>query len=255
VEGARSARIILSSRFNRTRQPKSLLTPIKIKCHLGLPVYRFSPLMVLPSLFAKSSKKAKQPPIYPNLSPGSGATKSNPGTPPSSPDKKSHSKVKERERERRSGSYKRSSKYDRDSHPLNLPPDELRRLSSSAMSQMADQGTPQPMDIDREPTSPAPSSPVEPTPNGKTNSTNGDAPKPAAPSKPAPPPHRYTNSPPPPSAKYAATPEDASAPVEPPTINSEEYKAAGNKFFKIKDYPAAIKEYSKGAFFPPVLYL
>jgi DnaJ family protein C protein 7 len=35
-------------------------------------------------------------------------------------------------------------------------------------------------------------------------------------------------------------------PAEPPTIDAEEYKAAGNKFFKIKDYPAAIKEYSKG---------
>ncbi|KAF1958321.1 TPR-like protein [Byssothecium circinans] len=200
--------------------------------------------MVLPSLFTKSSKKSKQH-STPDLAPGKATHKSNPGTPPSSPDKKSHTKVKERERDRRSSSYssKRSSRYDRDSHPLNLPPDELRRLSSSAMSAMADQGTPQPMDIDRDFTTspaPAPSSPSASTPTPKTNGTNGDD------SRPAPPPHRYTTSPPPQSANYAATPEEAaSPPAQAPTIDAEEYKAAGNKFFKIKDYAAAIKEYTK----------
>ncbi|KAL1600499.1 hypothetical protein SLS60_006885 [Paraconiothyrium brasiliense] len=196
--------------------------------------------MVLPSLFRKSSKSAQ--PDVPKLAPGKPSTKSNPGTPPSSPDKKSHSRVKERERERRSSSYssKRSSKYDRDSHPLNLPPDELRRLSSSAMSAMADQPSPQPMDIDRElTTSPTPSSPAAAQAPAAFPKPNGEE------SRPAPPPHRYTTSPPPESAKYAATPEESSPPAQPPTIDAEEYKAAGNKFFKIKDYPAAIKEYSK----------
>ncbi|KAF2020443.1 TPR-like protein [Aaosphaeria arxii CBS 175.79] len=200
--------------------------------------------MVLPSLFSKSSskssKKSKPHDNLPNLStPGS---RSNQGTPPSSPEKKSYHRVKDkdREKERRSLSYssKRSSKHDRDSHPLNLPPDELRRLSS-AMSQMNDQPTPQPMDIDSQPSSPAASQP--PKTNGTTNGEQ-------QPSKPAPPPHRYTTSPPPQSANYAATPEDASPPAELPTINAEEYKAAGNKFFKIKDYPQAIKEYSKGSY-------
>jgi DnaJ family protein C protein 7 len=97
------------------------------------------------------------------------------------------------------------------------------------------------MDVDREhSTSPAPSSPVTAPEAPKTNGANGD------PDRPAPPPHRYTKSPPPPTANYAATTEAAAPPVEPPTIDAEEYKAAGNKFFKIKDYPAAIKEYSKG---------
>ncbi|CAO2653253.1 Nn.00g026640.m01.CDS01 [Neocucurbitaria sp. VM-36] len=200
--------------------------------------------MVLPSLFNKTSKKSKNHDI-PNLAPRP-SPKSNPGTPPSSPDKKSHSshsRVKDRERtsSRHSNSYsssKRSSKYDdRDQHPLNLPPEERQRLSFSAMSAMSDQPTPQPMDLDREySSSPAPSSPAtaqDPKPNG----VNGD--------RPAPPPHRYTKSPPPQSANYAATPEAATPPAEPPTIDAEEYKAAGNKFFKIKDYPAAIKEYSK----------
>ncbi|KAF2680294.1 TPR-like protein [Lentithecium fluviatile CBS 122367] len=200
--------------------------------------------MVLPSLFHKSSKKSKHPDT-PRLDPGAAAQKGNPGTPPSSPDKKSpdkksHARLKDRDRDRRSASStsKRSSRYDRDSHPLNLPPDELRRLSSSAMSAMADQPTPQPMDIDREVTaSPPPSSPAAQPP--KTNGVNGDE------ARPAPPPHRYAASPPPQSANYAATPEAASPPALPPTIDAEEYKAAGNKFFKIKDFPAAIKEYSK----------
>jgi DnaJ family protein C protein 7 len=205
--------------------------------------------MVLPSLFHKSSSKKPKQPDPPKLAPGAPLPKSHPGTPPSSPDKrspdkKSHTRVKDKDRDRRSASYssKRSSKYDRDSHPLNLPPDELRRLSSSAMSAMADQPTPQAMDVDRDNTaSPPPSSPLASTP--KSNGVNGDE------DRPAPPPHRYTTSPPPPSANYAATPEAASTPpAQAPTIDAEEYKAAGNKFFKIKDYPAAIKEYSKGAY-------
>ncbi|ORY00732.1 hypothetical protein BCR34DRAFT_494387 [Clohesyomyces aquaticus] len=200
----------------------------------------------LPSLFKQSSSKKSKHSPAPKLNPGSSSSQ-NQGTPPSSPDKKAFHKVKDRDREgRRSSSYssKRSSKYDRDSHPLNLPPDELRRLS--AMSQMSDQPTPQPMDIDREFTAsptPAPSSPVAaaaaaPAAFPKTNSEQEP--------RPAPPPHRYTTSPPPPSANYAATPEAAaSAPLTPPTIDAESYKAAGNKFFKIKDYTQAVKEYSK----------
>ncbi|KAF9691010.1 hypothetical protein EKO04_011082 [Ascochyta lentis] len=196
--------------------------------------------MVLPSLFNRSpSKKSKD--ATPTLAHRTSSTPSNQATPPSSPDKKSHSRVKERERtssSRRSSTYssKRSSKYDADSHPLNLPPEERQRLSFSAMSAM---------DVDRDSSSPAPSSPAAEVPGGfpktnGTNATNGDHE-----GRPAPPPHRYTKSPPPNSANYAATPQAATPPAEMPTIDAEEYKAAGNKFFKIKDYPAAIKEYSK----------
>lgn len=205
--------------------------------------------MVLPSLFNKSAKKSSKTQDVPNLTPGS-QSKNNQGTPPSSPDKKSYHPLKDRERnkERRSSSYssRRSSKYDRDSHPLNLPPDELRRLSSSAMSQMSDQPTPQPMDVDREAASSPANTPASPAAPPKTNGTNGTEEP-----KPAPPPHRYTTSPPPPTANYAATPEESSPPAQAPTIDAESYKAAGNKFFKIKDYPQAIKEYSKGASLAP----
>jgi DnaJ family protein C protein 7 len=201
--------------------------------------------MVLPSIFTKSKKSKNH--TVPNLAPRSPATSipGTPGTPPSSPDKSSQSRVKDRERTstRRSSSYssRRSSKYDDDSHPLNLPPEQRKRFSH--MSQMADQPTPTPMDIDREAsTSPAPSSPATAAPP-KANGVNGHDD-----SRPAPPPHRYTTSPPPQGTNYAATPEAANTPpTEVPTIDAEEYKAAGNKFFKIKDYPAAIKEYSRGA--------
>ncbi|KAF2194950.1 TPR-like protein [Zopfia rhizophila CBS 207.26] len=200
--------------------------------------------MVLPSLFNKSSKKSKHhdQPSAPTLNPGSSSHSQ--GTPPSSPEKKSHHKLKDRDRDRRSNSYssRRSSKYDRDSHPLNLPPDELRRLS--AMSVMSDQPTPQPMDVDREFTSsPTPSSPATGQAPGafpKQNGPNGEQE-----ARPAPPPHRYTTSPPPQSASYAASPEAATPPPQQPTIDAESYKAAGNKFFKIKDYAQAIKEYTK----------
>ncbi len=188
--------------------------------------------MVLPSLFSKSSKKSKINDV-PNFAARSAPT-SNPGTPPSSPEKGSHSRLKNGERRSSSYSSKRSSKYDE--HPLNLPPEERQRLASSTMSAMSDQPTPQPMDIDREvSSSPVPSSPATQEP--KTNGVKID--------RPAPPPHRYTKSPPPQSANYATTTE-AATPVEMPTFDAEEYKAAGNKFFKIKDYTAAIKEYSKG---------
>jgi|SRR5690242_6398607 len=194
--------------------------------------------MVLPSLFNRSpSKKSKD--ATPALAHRTSSTPSLQGTPPGSPDKKSHSRVKERERtssSRRSSTFssKRSSKYDTDIHPLNLSPEERQRLSFSAMSAM---------DVDRDSSSPAPSSPAAEVPGGfpKTNGTNGDHE-----GRPAPPPHRYTKSPPPNSGNYAATSEAATPPAEMPTIDAEEYKAAGNKFFKIKDYPAAIKEYSKG---------
>lgn len=97
------------------------------------------------------------------------------------------------------------------------------------------------MDLDRDfPSSPAPSSPAAAqTPNGFSDSSS--APPPVQ--GPAPPPHRYAASPPPQSQNVP--PPAPSPPPEVPTITAEEYKAAGNKFFKAKEYNMAIKEYSK----------
>jgi len=90
------------------------------------------------------------------------------------------------------------------------------------------------MDLDGEKEqSPAPSSPSAATPgafpeqdshmNGVNGTTHEDAP--------APPPHKSPSSPPPPEA---------------PTVDAEACKAAGNKFFKAREWQKAIQEYTKG---------
>ena len=196
--------------------------------------------MVLPGIFHKSPfsrKKSTSTDSEDDRTPPPSPTKSN-----RSP-KKSSTKVS-REREPRPDSAQSSrswskaahsprySTYDRNSHPLNLPPQELKRLS--AMSQRSD--SPVPMDIDQEgPTFPFPSSPP-PATNGHGSSPshtegemNGD-------SGPVPPPHK------------------ASSP-QPPPVDPEVFKAAGNKFFKAKEYDKAIKEYTKGTFFSRVVGL
>jgi DnaJ family protein C protein 7 len=128
--------------------------------------------------------------------------------------------------------------YDPNSHPLNLPPDQLRRLS--ALSSMSD---PDRMDIDSEspvaaPTSPPPQPnlplPFE-SPTPKSNGTNGpvNPPKDKDQEGPTPPPHK--------SNPTSPTP----APV-PVVDEAEAFKAAGNKFYKAKEYKKAIEEYTKG---------
>ncbi|CRK47451.1 hypothetical protein BN1723_007548 [Verticillium longisporum] len=132
-----------------------------------------------------------------------------------------------------SSSSSRRHKVDPNTHPLNLPPEERKRLSAlSAMSRSNS------MDIDRESTGAASSPPAAPTPtaqtafsvpipnintavNGNENGNDEDAPMP--------PPHKSNPSSPVPTAEDEA----------------EAYKAAGNKFFKEKDYKNAILQYSK----------
>lgn len=77
------------------------------------------------------------------------------------------------------------------------------------------------MDVDREATA----SPL-PKANGTAPEQNGDN------AAPPPPPHR--------------------TPTSPPPVDAEACKAAGNKFFKAKDYTKAIQEYTKGMSTPPV---
>lgn len=112
-------------------------------------------------------------------------------------------------------------KFDPDSHPLNLPPEELRRLSH--LSRLS--ANLQAMGDDETPSSPAAQTQTTQT-NGAQNGAGVDKD-----SAPAPPPHKTPSSPPPPPA---------------PTVDAEACKAAGNKFFKAREYEKAIKEYSKG---------
>ncbi|KAI9686426.1 MAG: hypothetical protein M1822_003771 [Bathelium mastoideum] len=179
------------------------------------------------NLFSKSKKTPNQDPSIPRQS-------SDLGTPPSSPDKKSPKKQgRDDDSERRSSSArprphharsdsKPSRRPSEGSHPLNRPLEELRR--SSYLNTMGDA-----IDIERE--TPAPTSPAEKSP--AANGVNGaDDHKEDAP--PPPPPHRTPTS-----------PQQENAPQPSPGVDAEACKAAGNKFFKAKEYNRAIQEYSK----------
>ena len=61
----------------------------------------------------------------------------------------------------------------------------------------------------------------------QTNGVNGEHHEAGEDSKPVPPPHR-------------------SPPPEKPVVDAEACKAAGNKFYKDKQYEKAIEEYTKG---------
>jgi DnaJ homolog subfamily C member 7 len=131
---------------------------------------------------------------------------------------------------------KKKEKDNRDSHPLNLPPDELRRLS---VAMAAQEGARDAMDIDSNGPVPSqhpesPPTPLKMTPgafpenaNGAENGVNGVNGDHGDEKSPTPPPHRVPM-------------------AEKPTVDAEAAKAAGNKFFKAKDYSRAIAEYTKG---------
>lgn len=179
------------------------------------------------------------------------ATASAASSPQTSPEKrgskKSHSSsVREREKAasgskerpkspRHSKSFGRGgdrlSRKTSEEHPLNLHPDELRRLSkrmsvpsSPGPSPAQENGTPvEPME-----TTPAPES----VPGGfpTTNGVNGAGSSGEEEQAPAPPPHKSPRTPPP----------------QKEPVDAEACKAAGNKFYKAGQYEKAIAEYTKG---------
>lgn len=188
-------------------------------------------VLQVPNIFSKSRKDSKV------------ESSDNDDTSPPSPVKNTPKKAS-REKEQRprppNASRTRSKKpsstssssysFDPNSHPLNLPPEQLKRLS--AMSSRSE--SPVQMDADQDaPTSALSASPppMSPTAAPTTNGVNGDA-------TPVPPPHRVPTkpSPSPPPPPPAAPPADAEA-----------FKVAGNKYFKAGEFPMAIKEYTKGA--------
>jgi DnaJ family protein C protein 7 len=151
-----------------------------------------------------------------------------------------------------SSSSRKQKKIDPDTHPLNLPPEQRKRLS--ALSAMSDRNS---MDVDKEPvnggtpSSPPPqphpqaqsspqkkpSAPTQsnsfmvPVTNGQDASVNGAA----AERVPTPPPHR----------------SQPSSPVQNAAEEAESLKNEGNKFFKMKDYARAIDFYSKAVNLQP----
>ncbi|KAK3900907.1 hypothetical protein C8A05DRAFT_35428 [Staphylotrichum tortipilum] len=154
-------------------------------------------------------------------------------------------------------SSSRRKKIDPDTHPLNLPPEQRKRLSElSAMSARNS------MDVDKEPVNgggnPSPSPPPQmtqpqqpqqqqpqrpsnqpshqnsftvPVPNGVEPQTNGVADE----AVPTPPPHR----------------SQPSSPVQTDAEQAESFKNDGNKFFKAGDYTHAIEFYTKAVVLQP----
>ncbi|TWU75803.1 hypothetical protein ED733_004120 [Metarhizium rileyi] len=106
-----------------------------------------------------------------------------------------------------STSSSRRSKFDPDTHPLNLPPEERRRLSKLSNSTMSDH-----MDIDREPVNGA-SSPASQSQSNPSAQANFSVPIPNGNHNdaPAPPPHRSNPSSPVPTAQDDAEAYKAAA--------------------------------------------
>lgn len=177
--------------------------------------------MPLPNLFSR--KKSTEPPERETRPPRQ---------PSSSPEKKSRSRTKaDLERSYRSldsrSKRNNSSRHNSDTHPLNLPPDQLRRLSALSPAGSLQQAMDAEMDDTRSPT---PSSPPNTTPGAfpETNGVNGDAHDDA----PAPPPHKET--------------PETPAQAQPTPVDAEAFKTSGNKFFKAREWQKAIQEYTKG---------
>ncbi|KAJ4268756.1 hypothetical protein NW762_002824 [Fusarium torreyae] len=123
------------------------------------------------------------------------------------------------------GHSSRRSKYEPDTHPLNLPPEERKRLSALAAAMNGNS-----MDVDGEPVNGARSTtPPNPNPNAQANF-----------SVPIPNGSTHDGAPPPPPHK-----SNPGSPTITPEEDAESYKAAGNRFFKEKNYYKAIEQYSK----------
>ncbi|KAK3944287.1 TPR-like protein [Diplogelasinospora grovesii] len=155
-------------------------------------------------------------------------------------------------------SSSRRKKIDPDEHPLNLPPEQRKRLSALSAGMTNTRNS---MDVDKEtvnggtPSSPPPqpqpqSQPQPPAPTAPpapshSNSftvpvTNGAASAPANGTDadenvPAPPPHR----------------SQPSSPVPTAAEEAESFKNEGNKHFKDKDYKRAIECYTKAVVLQP----
>ncbi|KJR86477.1 uncharacterized protein SPSK_02223 [Sporothrix schenckii 1099-18] len=149
-----------------------------------------------------------------------------------------------------SSSSSRRRKIDPNTHPLNLPPEERKRLSLlSAMSNRTS------MDTDRETpgvTSGA-ASPSSPKPPQNSQSPQKRSQSPplsnGRPSASSPPPAAATNGTVPVNGNSSngdvPVPPPHTTPAPTPEEEAETFKNLGNKYFKDKSYMAAIGEYTK----------
>ncbi|KAI1813937.1 TPR-like protein [Poronia punctata] len=179
----------------------------------------------------ESSSPAKPPAAPPKSVQKSPTKKARPASPAHTQREQAKSKSS-RSFGRQSTDSSRRGKFDSNTHPLNLPPDEIKRLS--ALSAMSDRNSFEKMDVDKENSAQPPSSPPSQPPKSFTvpisSPTPTNGPKPQSNGEgPAPPPHR----------------SNPSSPVPSDAEQAENYKSLGNKSFKDKQYKKAIKEYSQ----------
>lgn len=133
--------------------------------------------------------------------------------------------MRERERDkdkrpkspRNSKSFGKSGRKLSDSHPLNLPPEELRRLSALSAASMGSSQNGENGEAMQE------STPQPQTPGSFPAQTNGES---------------ESNGSVPQPPQHGSSPE--------PAVDAEKCKEAGNKHFKAKHYDQAIEEYTKG---------
>ncbi|KAI1337919.1 hypothetical protein F5Y15DRAFT_138132 [Xylariaceae sp. FL0016] len=153
-----------------------------------------------------------------------------PASPATAP--RDHPKRSSRSFARSSTEPSRRSKHDANTHPLNLHPDEIKRLS--ALSAMSDRSSFDKMDVDKENVAETPSSPPPPQQQSSfsvpiSSPTNGVKSGVKDSEGPAPPPHRSNPSSPKPSDLEQA----------------ENFKSLGNQSFKEKKYKLAIGQYTQ----------
>ncbi|GAB7339690.1 hypothetical protein MBLNU457_6266t1 [Dothideomycetes sp. NU457] len=179
-----------------------------------------------PQTVASPRRSSQSPEKKSNASVGAAAKQSNkksnysnhPGAPP-----------REKSYLRPDGARAKKKVPEEEKHPLNLTPEELKRLSQFSISngqRSRHQRLPT-MDGESDQNRPSePSSPATGSAPGafpETNGTNGTHKEDEAP---APPPHK-------------------SSPPPKPEVDAEACKAAGNKFFKAREWEKAIQEYTK----------
>jgi len=209
--------------------------------------------MVLPKFFSrkKSTDDTSPTRVNPNTVSPSLQPVASPRRSSQSPEKKSNANVsavgkqssnknrshsgttpppREKSYRRPDGARARNQNPEEKEHPLNLPPDELKRLSQFSITnaQQIRRQRLQTMDGESDQNrSSEPSSPATGNTPGafpETNGVNGTHKEEEAP---APPPHK-------------------SSPPPKPEVDAEACKAAGNKFFKAREWEKAIQEYTKG---------
>lgn len=222
--------------FNSKKSPKKTSGETSTESHRS--PHHHQPHLSQEKLQPQTPRSQSTSPVKPSSSSSKSPTKKTlrPASPSTREQPKPRSSRTHAKHSTEQGSSRRS-KIDPNTHPLNLPPEEIKRLS--AQYNMSNRNSVDKMDVDKDtsvpPTSPPPvqtqasfTVPISTPPptNGVKNGASDDSEGPV----PAPPPHRSNPSSP--------VPTDAEA--------AEAHKADGNRFFKQKDYSRAIAEYTSG---------